>query len=249
MERARKDDDRASEVLGALRSQLPEHSPDALSEFSRRLLSRVPSDRLEEAEPGLLGEQAARLFRLIEDTPADEIGVELHRLTNRPHRAVLFTSMPDCAFIVETLQEMLAAEGYAILALLHPILSVGRDADGRVTAIGDRVGSGSRTSATMILFEGLESEGEADLEAEVARRLGQVRLATTDFRLMVEDAARIREDLESLKTDLDWKVPELQEIQEFLEWLRDGNFVFLGYREYDILPGDDGERQVQLRRG
>ena len=249
MERARTHDDRASEILAALERQLPEHNPDALREFCRLLLSRVPSDRLEEAEPGLLGEQAARLFRLIEETPAGEIGVELRRLHSRPHRAVLLTAMPDCAFIVETLQEMLAAEGYSILALLHPILSVDRDGEGRVKAIGDRVGSGSRTSATMILFDGLEPGGEAEVEAEVARRLGQVGLATADFRRMVEDATRIREDLESLKADLDWKVPELQEIQEFLEWLRDGNFVFLGYREYDIFPGEQGELQVQLRLG
>ncbi len=249
MERERTHHDRASEVLGALKSQLPDHSAEVLGEFSRRLLSRVPADRLDEAEPGLVGEQAARLFRLIEDTPPDEIGVELHRLTSRPHRAVLLTVMPDCAFIVETLQEMLASEGYAILALLHPILSVDRDADGRVATIGDRVGSGSRTSVTMILFEGLESEEEADLEAEVGRRLAQVRLATSDFRRMVDEVSRIRQDLEALKSDVDWKVPELEEIQEFLEWLRDGNFVFLGYREYDILPGDGGERQVELRRG
>ena len=165
MERARTHDERASEVLGALKSQLPEHSPDVLGEFSRRLLSRVPAERLEEAEPGLVGEQAARLFRLIEETPADEIGVKLHRLTNRTHRAVDLPAMPDCAFIVETLQEMLASEGYAILALLHPILSISRDANGRVAAIGDGVGSESRTLATMILFEGLEPECEPDLEA------------------------------------------------------------------------------------
>jgi glutamate dehydrogenase len=249
MELARTLDDRVSEVLEALRTQLPDHDSVVLREFGRRLLSRVPADRLEEAEPGLVGEQAAALFRLIEGTRPDEIGVELRRLTNRPHRAVLLTVMPDCAFIVETLQEMLASEGYAILALLHPILSVDRAADGRVCSIGDRNGPGSRISATMILIEGLKPDADVDLEAEVGRRLGHVRLATSDFRPMLEIAAGIVQDLEELKGDLDWRVPELAEVQEFLEWLRDGNFVFLGYREYDILPGGDDGREVQLRRG
>ncbi|NNK47498.1 MAG: hypothetical protein HKP01_01350, partial [Gemmatimonadetes bacterium] len=249
MERARVHTDRAAEVLEAMKSQLPDYGEDLLSEFTGRLLSRVPTDRLEEAEPGLVGEQAARLFRLIEETPPGEIGAGLYRLENRPHRGVLLTAMPDCAFIVETLQEMLASEGYAILALLHPILSVGRGPDGRVAEIGDRVGSGARISATMILFEGLESPGDADLEAEVRRRLGQVQLATSDFRVMVEDANRIRHDLQTLKADLEWKVPELEEIQEFLDWLQEGNFVFLGYREYDIRAGDSGEQEVQLRHG
>ena len=228
---------------------MPDYGEGLLGEFTRRLLSRVPTDRLEEAEPGLVGEQAARLFRLIEETPPGGIGVGLHRLESQPHLAVLLTAMPDCAFIVETLQEMLSSEGYAIRALLHPILSVGRSTEGRVAEIGDRVGSDARISATMILFEGLESESDVDLEAEVRRRLGQVQLATSDFRVMVEDASRIRHDLQTLKSDLDWKVPELEEIQEFLDWLQEGNFVFLGYREYDIRPGESGEQVVQLRHG
>ena len=249
MTRARMLDDRGSEVLEALRTQLPEHEAEVLGEFGRRLLSRVPADRLEEAEPGLVGEYAARLFRLVEDTPPDSIGVELHRPANRPHRAVLLTAMPDCAFIVETLQEMLTSEGYAILALLHPILAVGRDADGRIAEIGDRVGSGSRVSATLILFEGLDPAADEDLETEVGRRLGQVRQVTSDFHRMVEETGRIRQDLETLKKDLTWKVPELEEVQEFLGWLLEGNFVFLGYRDYDILPAEGGGREVRLRRG
>ena len=249
MGRAQTQHDRAAGILETLKTRLPDHDAEVLGEFSRRLLSRVPADRLEEAETGLVGEQAARLFHLVENTPPGETGVELQRLANQPHRAVLRTVMPDCAFIVETLQEMLASEGYAILALLHPILSVGRDDDGRIAALGDRVGSGSRISTTLILFEGLESEREADLEEEVRRRLAHVRLATSDFKNMIEDAARIRQDLDALKRNLEWKVPELEEIQEFLLWLQEGNFVFLGYREYDIHPGEGSEREVQLRHG
>ena len=31
------------------------------------------------------------------------------------------------------------------------------------------------------------------------------------------------------------------EAGELLAWLADGHFIFLGYREYDLVPGDDGE--------
>ena len=58
-----------------------------------------------------------------------------------------------------------------------------------------------------------------------------------------------QEDLERLKASLDWKVPEFEEVQQFLEWLRDGNFVFLGYREYDIRTVEGNDREVQLRHG
>ena len=249
MGQMRATDDHATEVLEALKTLLPNQDTAVLEEFGRLLLSRVPSERLEAAEPGLVGEFAAKLFRLVADTGPGDVGVELWRLADRPHRAVLLTVMPDCAFIVETLQEMLASEGYSIMALLHPILSVVRDAEGRVESLGERAGPGERTSATMILFEGLEAEQDEALEAEVGRRLRQVRLATTDFRAMLTEAADIGLDLEDLKSSLDWKASEIEEVQEFLEWLRDGNFVFLGYRDYEVLSGEDGRRRVQLRRG
>ncbi len=242
-------EDRVADVIEALGTRLPDHDPELLGQFGRRLLSRAPADRLEEAEPGLVSAQAATLFRLLEDTEPGRIGVRLTRLPDRPHRAVLFTVMSDCAFIVETLQEMLTAEGYSIIALLHPILSLSRDLAGRVVAIGDRVGPGTRTSATMILFEGLEPDDDTGLASEVARRLGQVQLATGGFESMMGKAHEIGRDLEGLKEALEWRSPELAEVQEFLEWLRDGNFVFLGFREYEIRPAEMEGREVQLLRG
>ncbi|MCL7972798.1 MAG: NAD-glutamate dehydrogenase [marine benthic group bacterium] len=249
MEREGTMEDRVADVIEALAARLPDHDPELLGEFGRKLLSRAPADRLEEAEPGLVSEQAAALFRLLEDTESERIGVRLTRLPDRPHRAVLFTVMSDCAFIVETLQEMLTAEGYSIIALLHPILSISRDPAGRVAAIGDRVGPGTRTSATMILFEGLKPDDDAGLAAEVERRLGQVQLATGGFESMMGRAQEIERDLEGLKEALEWRSAELTEVQEFLEWLRDGNFVFLGFREYEIRPAKLEGREVQLLRG
>ena len=249
MEHARTVDDLISGVLEALEKKLPDRSPEVLGEFGRLLLSRVPLDRLEEAEPGLIESQAAALFRLVEATPEGAIGVELQRLPSRPHRAVLLTAMPDCAFIVETLREMFSSEDYSILALLHPIFDLTRSADGRISAIGDREEKGARVSATMILVEGLESGDDESLVAEVESRLEHVRRATDDFPSMLESLDRIRADLEELKKSLSWKADELGEVQEFLDWLREGNFVFLGYREYDIRPSDDGVREVLLRRG
>ncbi len=250
MERAKDLDGRVTEVLETLELGLPGYDTEVLGEFGRRLLSRVPADRLEQAEPGIVGQEAVSLFQLIERTGPDAIGVTLRRLPEQPHRAVLQTVMSDCAFIVETLREMLAAEGFSILALLHPVLSVGRDQEGSVSFIGGKDAEGVRTSATMALIEGhIEPGGEGVIEAEVGRRLGQVHGATADFRSMLEVAGEIVQDLEELKKELDWREAELEEIQEFLGWLQDGNFVFLGYRQYDIRQGEGDQREVQLRRG
>src|SRR5690606_18643728 len=45
------------------------------------------------------------------------------------------------------------------------------------------------------------------------------------------------------------RAPEIDEIRDFLAWMRDGGLVFLGYRAYDFVPGPDGDRLVVVEPG
>jgi glutamate dehydrogenase len=249
-ERSTRRDRRADEIQQELQAQLPDTDPSVVQEFGRRLFVRVPTERLEEAEPGVVGREAASLFRLLEATPPEDLGVAIHRLPDRPHRAVLLTTMPDSPFIVETLKELLTSEDLSILAVLHPILELGRSADGRISAVLGRGSGVRRMSITLSLIEGqLEPGRERELEHEVRRRLSSVRLATRDFEAMLAAARAISEDLERLKVNLEGRTSELDEIQELLQWLANGNFVFLGYREYDLSRADVDRPKVHVRRG
>ena len=42
------------------------------------------------------------------------------------------------------------------------------------------------------------------------------------------------------------QIAELRQAQDLLRWLDDGNFTFLGYREYDLV-NEDGEDVLELR--
>ena len=41
---------------------------------------------------------------------------------------------------------------------------------------------------------------------------------------------------------------EIDETAAFLEWLEDDNFIFIGYREYEIL-GEGSERAIRVKPG
>ncbi len=240
----------AGEVLEALGLLSDEPRPEVLADFTRRLLNRA-SDEWLQSEPADRVAMASRaLLKLIDRTPPGEVGVDVVAAERSMHRAVLLTVMPDCPFIVETLREGLQAAEIPIIVLLHPVLGVERGTDGTVARILDRGEAGEHISATLILLDTqLDADTGHTLRSEALSRLSQVQRATADFKPMTAAVETLISDLEREKTWLDWRAGEVQEIQDLLSWLGNGNFVLLGYREYVVDSPESGERAVHVSPG
>lgn len=76
----------------------------------------------------------------------------------------------------------------------------------------------------------------SDLSAALQDVLGDVELVVDDYVPML-DACSVVE--EQLHTGLPGSDANLQEACAFLQWMRDGNFTFLGYREYEFRERGD----------
>src|SRR5690606_12515091 len=81
------------------------------------------------------------------------------------------------------------------------------------------------------------------------RRLQDVVRATDDFDPMVEAVDRVLAELAEQQARDPSRQEEIQEIQDFLAWLREGGFVFLGYRAYDFVQGPGADRIVVVEPG
>ncbi|HKI55595.1 MAG TPA: NAD-glutamate dehydrogenase [Trueperaceae bacterium] len=170
--------------------------------------------------------------------------------------------LADRPFIVDSVRAELGRHQVEVFHLLHPIVTPVRDAGGAVTALdgraaagaaggangkagaGDRAGAGrgGREAFEMFFVERIEDAERRDaLQAAVTRVLEDVLLATGDYRALRERALATGGYLQELKgrasaAGADGRREELDEYAAFMEWLDDDNFVFLGYREYDIAP-------------
>ncbi|MET1020594.1 MAG: NAD-glutamate dehydrogenase, partial [Arthrobacter sp.] len=78
----------------------------------------------------------------------------------------------------------------------------------------------------------------------IGRVLDGVRAAVEDWPKMRNRAIQIAEDLDRLADSA--QIAEIRQAQELLRWLDDGNFTFLGYREYD-LKNESGEDVLEPR--
>ncbi len=154
---------------------------------------------------------------------------------------VLEVNLKDRPFIVDSLRAELKRQGYELHTLLHPVLSVTRGAAGRITALsGERSGEGTEESYELYLLE-REDDPEKRLALEHAARaiLGDVILATDDYRAMRDKALELETYLNTLKeAGGEARAEELSEDAAFMAWLAQDNYVFLGYREYDIVKLD-----------
>ena len=146
----------------------------------------------------------------------------------------------DMPFLVDSLSAALQKYEIGIHLLVHPILSVTRDASGRLTDIAEkRGGKDHRPESVMhIEIDRLAAATDpAKLAADLLAVFADVRAAVEDWQPMKKAALAAIEGLKHAQ------VPDtagdIAETSEFLNWLCDDNFTFLGMRDYDFAPGKD----------
>jgi glutamate dehydrogenase len=140
----------------------------------------------------------------------------------RSHFAVAEIVNDDMPFLVDTALAAFELLELPVHSLLHPILPVHRDEQGRLTGIG----AGGAPESIMQVAFGPQGDpaGLAQTEAALARGMADVRAAVADFGPLV---AR----LEEVRTSL----PRGSE-HDFLAWVAQDNFILLGYRRLVIGP-------------
>lgn len=238
------------DLLREIETRLPQVPAEAVRGLVRRLFTRGSADLVNETGVAGLAEDVASLYRSLDANQPGEISVRVAWDPDEPTRGVLQTVMEDCPFIVDTIREYVHSLEIDIPHLLHPVLIVDRDAEGRVTGVRDRSGDGTPTSVVHIALSGAHHAptGE-DLEQEIRNRLRHVRAVTDDFELMVQQTKATSAELDERKKEIPWRTAELEEVQELLRWMAELGFVFLGYRSYSIEPDETGEHWIEVDAG
>jgi glutamate dehydrogenase len=171
-----------------------------------------------------------------------------------PHTVVQVVT-DDMPFLSDSLTTELTRHGFGLHFAIHQVFVVERSPDGELLAVLDD-GEGRSADDTTLResFHHIEIDRQADagvldqLRLDLIRVLGDVRAANEDQAAMRERAVAIAIaeslDAETATTDHDVR----EEAAQFLRWLAEGHFTFLGYREYALVPGR-GETTLQSVAG
>ncbi len=222
---------------------------DVLGDFARAYLRRVPSDYLRGYTIDELENHVRNIYQFADTRRSDQPVVRVFNPVRDMHGyerpgAVLEIGAPDMAFLVDSVTNEIASRGHVVDRVLHPVIGTTRDADGHIAAVLPARTAALRESVQHYeLGQRLDADEAAALKQGVEVVLHDVGRAVADFEAMqgaIYSMIKIAR-AGGRRYDKD----EVDEAVSFLEWLLDLNFVFLGYREYQI-TGEEPDRLVSV---
>ena len=245
--------DLVDKLVAEARGRVAPNLADSVEQFVRRYFALVAPDDIIYSTPETLLGGALSLWEL---GAKRQPGVPIVRLFNPTQEAngwglehtVIEIVNDDMPFLVDSVSAEINQRERKIHLLLHPVIRVRRDHDGNRVEITDTQSAPSDALTESYMHVEIDQETEpAELETlrtSIERILALVRMAVTDFHAMRD---RLKADIAELDHSNPPMAPEeVAEARKFLEWLDDGNFVFLGFRRYrfethggeDFLPAD-----------
>jgi glutamate dehydrogenase len=149
----------------------------------------------------------------------------------RSRHTVIEIVNDDMPFLVDSVIAALNRRELMVHLLIHPIVPVRRDGEGKLLSVADAGAKDSRNESCMHV-EVDERAAPAELEAiknDLERVLADVRQAVADWRPTLDRmraiAAKLRQSPPALAAD------EIEEGVAFLDWLADNHFTFIGARD------------------
>jgi glutamate dehydrogenase len=218
---------------------LPRGDNAVLCDFARLFFAKIPRSLAEERSPEELAAMTVGAWEFLLRSRPDEVNVELADPREEGWPAAVTAiraEVGDRPFIVDTIREYLNAEKIPILHYIYPVLRVDRDGEGRIVSVSG-AGGDQRSLEALVHCEiphVARAERGDEIRGEVARRLTDVVKATRDFDAMLAAVDAATAAVEGYAARGGEHVAEYREYVEFLRWIREGNFVFLGFRGYDV---------------
>ncbi|HSG09386.1 MAG TPA: NAD-glutamate dehydrogenase domain-containing protein [Longimicrobiales bacterium] len=210
-------------------------------EFAEIFLAKAPSEFIHERSTDALAHLVLGAFRFLQRARPDRVDVEVGNPDVGDEGwyapvTLIRTNITERPFIVDSIREFLHSQGLAIEYIIYPVLHVERNDDGEVVAVRPlREGEKRESHIHCEVVQVTDAAARESLRSELVRRLEDVRRATDAFAPMVAQVNEVVAELAELGRVREERRDEVEEIQAFLRWLRDGGFVFLGYRGYDIV--------------
>jgi glutamate dehydrogenase len=225
-------------LLALIDERIPAERAPAVREFARAYLRRLSTDAADEPAVAELFGEVVGLFEFADARGREPIAVRAWVPTHErdgyePAGAVVETNTEDWPFLVDSVTAELQARGLRVQRVLHPIVGVERDADGRIETVLHPREATSRESVMHFELDRRLPESELEAVAAGVRDvLANVQAAVRDFPALV-DRARRMVHLASAGA-VAYPDDEVDESVAFLDWLLQDHFIFLGYREYRI---------------
>jgi len=243
-------DEAAAKLAAAQPAERGDGGVGDIRHFLGAYYRHMPVEELVAAGPARMAGVAAEHARLAANRPQGRALVQVSSggmcSALEEQRGAVDIVTDDMPFLVDSVTMELTRHGLDSFHIIHPQLLVRRDVTGTLWEVVGSLRDARHEhdeiaeSWTHIEIDTSSGVSLAELEKDLQRVLLDVRVAVEDYPKMTEAALRLTDKLETEGP----RAPA--ETQALLRWLADNHFTFLGYREYDLVEGEQGMALVPV---
>ncbi|HEX6497719.1 MAG TPA: NAD-glutamate dehydrogenase [Micromonosporaceae bacterium] len=224
-----------------------------LGHLVRRYWRFAPDEDLVGLSPEEMVDAARTHRKLAEQRVPGELKLHIGESFDGSQSVVQIVT-DDMPFLVDSVTSALTAHNLEVHLLVHPLVVVRREPLGRLVEVcadtepdeataGQIVESWMRVAVDRVP----DAAGRDDLQLMIQQVLTDVREAVEDWPRMRTRALALADELASAHLPVPDR--DITDSVELLRWLADDHFTFLGYREYRLVDGPDGDKLLKAVLG
>lgn len=246
----------SSEFIPQLEKQIREECPEDKSQklipFAHKVFELFPTEELEHEPISDIGGFVRSLWQFFQKKTPGKAKIRIFNPVleedgwENPYTNI-FILQRDMPFLVDSVTIELNRQGLGIQAVKSSVLRVSRDAQGNL----QQAMTDDCHDREALMFFQIDRFSSAEVKETLLRELNSVldnvEAVTDDYRPMVKTLDGIIAEAKENNAGFDDE--KQQAFLEFLTWLRDGYFTFLGYTCFDLRDAEQGPELANIAEG
>ncbi len=250
--------ERASLSLSRLTCQVPNYKSEILSlskvksgdplfsKFVQKFLVYIPVDYRFRDRQELFGEFAHSAFQFFKEKQNKrKLQIVSTIIENNPAINILLLN-DNKSFIVDSIICLLTTLNLKAKFLLHPVIACVRNNDGHLQEILDIKKDSNESLVHITILGNFDQKDINSLESALNKTLDQVDTAYNVWSKLLNRVTTISDEIKNNQQLYNDNHLDYNESIDFLNWLKDDNFTFLGMMNFDLISKDfSSEEGVQ----
>lgn len=245
-----------NKIIAVAHKNLPEKQAELVAEFVTQYYANIAlEDLCERTIVDLYGAMLSHWNLLYQRKP-DECKIRIYNPDYEQHgwqsvHSVIEMVADDMPFLVDSMRMEINREEFNIHFTIHMgNLKLRRDEQGQVVEVLPLEAQAKDCSVEAVIYMEIDRESDANILGQLKENLLHV---LADVRVAVADWGKMKQRMLDALADLKRNPPpfdavDTAESEDFLRWLCDNHFTFLGCRDYDLIT-EGGEPVLKIAPG
>ena len=222
-----------NKIKGNLSKRLSATQAKQAGLFTDVYFKRIPVADLAEESPEMSANRVLDQLKFLRQRKAGELLLRVYNANKDRdgwvcRHTIVEIANDDMPFLVDTANMVMQELGLGVHLIVHPVLNIERDAKGKLKALHESPSSRSAAESFIHIYIDKETDKEllALVDSTLRSRMAIVRTSVEDWEQMQGGLGQAIEEFAETVPNLENEVK--QECIDFLKWVADDHFLFIG---------------------